>query len=84
MSENKWKIEVSAYTYMAGLDGNEININDTFYILWTDNSVTTHTRDNHSHEFVISNSSNIIGWYKDEDEVYAVALKHKKGENQNE
>lgn len=70
------KIEISS-AYMADVDNNEIAINDTFYILWTDNSVTTHIRNSYSPEFILSNISTIIGWYKDEDKVYSVALKYK-------
>lgn len=66
---------------MADVDHNEIAINDTFYILWEDNSVTTHIRNSHSPEFILSNLSTIVGWYKDEDKVYSVALKYKKEEN---
>jgi len=73
-------IEISSCVYMADLDNNELAINDTFYILWADNSVTNHIRNSHSHEFIYSNVSTIVGWYKDEDKVYSMALKNKKDE----
>jgi hypothetical protein len=62
----------------------DINIGDTFYILWSSGDLEDFVRNNTTiHDLIVPNASNIMGWFKDEDKAIQKAIEYKNGNTSN-
>jgi hypothetical protein len=73
---------IEAYMTESDDTSVDINIGDTFYILWSSGDLENFVRNNTTiHDIIVPNISNIMGWFKDEDKAIQKAIEYKNTKN---